>query len=89
MAVYEQYPTGALDAVIAHMAAEYAGVVPTPLVVAVVRDAERDLRGQVVPAALGEMLHRLAAFRLHEITQDRPGSGRGPATAPTVTGAHA
>ena len=70
MTVHGESPTGALDAVTEYMASEYDGVVPPALVAVVVRDAERDLRGQVVPGALGEMLHRLAAFRLHELTRE-------------------
>jgi hypothetical protein len=70
MTVHKQSSTGTLDAVSEFLVSEYDGVVPPGLVAGVVRDAERDLRGQVVPEALGEMLHRLAAFRLHELTRE-------------------
>jgi hypothetical protein len=72
MIVHRESPTGVMGAVTADMASEFGGAVPPTLVAAVVRDAERDLRGQVVPGALGEMLHRLAAVRLRELTR-RPG----------------
>jgi hypothetical protein len=77
MTAHRQSPTGPVRAVTAHMASEYDGVVPAALVEAVVRDAESDLRGQVVPGSFGEMLHRLAAFRLQELTRD-PARARGP-----------
>jgi hypothetical protein len=70
MIVHGESRTGALLAVTAHMASEFGGAVPPALVAAVVRDAERDLRGQVVPGSLGEMLHRLAAVRLQELMRD-------------------
>jgi hypothetical protein len=68
MTVHGESSTGSVHAVIAYMASEYDGVVPPGLVATVVRDAERDLRGQVVPGSLSEMLHRLAAFRLQELS---------------------
>jgi hypothetical protein len=58
------------------MTSEFGGAVPPTLVAAVVRDAERDLRGQIVPGALGGMLHRLVAVRLQELTWN-PGSPDG------------
>jgi hypothetical protein len=73
MTAHGESPTGLMGAVTARLASEFGGAVPPALVAAVVRDAERDLRGQVVPGALGEMLHRLAAVRLQELT-------RGPGT---------
>lgn len=48
------------------LAAQFAGVLPRRVVAAEVAAAERELRGQVPPAALAEMLHRLAEVRLHE-----------------------
>ena len=79
MTVHRESPTGVMGAVTARMASEFGGAVPPTLVAAVVRDAERDLRGQVVPGALGEMLHRLAAVRLQELTRGpRAPDGDGP-----------
>lgn len=70
MIVHGESSAGPVHAVAAHLASEYAGTVPPGLVESVVRDAERDLRGQVVPGSLGEMLHHLAAFRLQELRED-------------------
>ncbi|MCX6464557.1 MAG: hypothetical protein NTW05_13355 [Pseudonocardiales bacterium] len=52
------------NAVAARLAEEYAGLVPPDVVHREVAAAERELRGQVPPGALEEMLHRLAAYRL-------------------------
>ena len=41
--------------------------IPADLVRAVVREAERDLAGQVSSGSLGELLHRLAAYRLEQL----------------------
>lgn len=70
MTVHRESPTGELHSVHEHLAAEFDGVVPPTVVAVVVRDAERDLQGQVVPGALDEMLHRLVEVRLHELTRD-------------------
>ncbi len=67
MIVLGESPTGVVEAAIEHLTSEYRGVVPAELVAVVVLDAERDLHGQVVPGALDEMLHRLAAIRLQEL----------------------
>lgn len=45
------------------LAAEFSGVLPRPVVSRTVLDARRDLEGQIVPEALGEMLHHLARHR--------------------------
>ena len=42
---------------------------PAAVVTEVVRLAERDLRGQVGPEALAELLERLAAHRLAELVE--------------------
>jgi hypothetical protein len=84
MTVHGESPTGALRAVTDHMAAEFGEIVPPALVAAVVRDAECDLRGQVAPGALGEMLHRLAAVRLQELTRDLGSAGGDRAAARRV-----
>lgn len=39
---------------------------PPELVAAAVREAERDLAGQVAFGSFGELLHRLAAYRLEQ-----------------------
>lgn len=50
------------------LAIEFAGLVPRADIESVVRAARQDLAGQVVPAALDEMLHRLAHYRLSRLT---------------------
>jgi hypothetical protein len=49
-----------------HLTAEFGGVLPQVVVEAEVEAAEQELRGQVHPESLDELLHRLAAYRLHE-----------------------
>ena len=49
------------------------------------RDSERDLRGQVVPGSLGEMLHRLAAVRLQELTRNMGSADGDRAGVPSAT----
>jgi hypothetical protein len=58
--------------VLEQLEVEFAGIVPPAAVGAVVRAAERELRGQVPPGSLDEMLHRLAGHRLRE----RAGAGQ-------------
>ncbi len=45
---------------------EFAGVLPPRTVQAEVESAEVELRGQVPPGSLDELLHRLAGHRLRE-----------------------
>lgn len=59
-------PVGVCEGVVATLAGEF-GRVPPDVVAAVVRDAERDLNGQVPSGSLGELLHRLAAYRLTQL----------------------
>ena len=40
---------------------------PVDVVTTVVREAERDLAGQVTDGSLAELLHRLAAFQLEQL----------------------
>ena len=49
------------------LAEEFSGVLPRPVVSKTVLDARRDLEGQIVPEALGEMLHQLARHRLNTL----------------------
>jgi hypothetical protein len=52
------------------------GALPAALIDDVVRRAEQELRGQVGPDALGELLERLAAHRLAELLgSDGAGGG--------------
>lgn len=46
------------------LANEFSGVLPRTVVSRTVLDAHQDLDGQIVPAALAEMLHHLARHRL-------------------------
>jgi hypothetical protein len=57
--------------VIQHLAAQYDGAVPRPVVVAVVTAAGRDLSGQTAPGSFDEMLHRLASYRLQQLAGDQ------------------
>jgi len=50
--------------VVVRLAAEFSGTLSRKVVADTVFAARRDLDGQVVPEALGEMLHRLAHHRL-------------------------
>lgn len=51
---------------------EFRDRLPRGSVAAVLAAARRDLEGQVPPASLGEMLHRLASYRLDRLV----GNGR-------------
>ncbi|MCG8922555.1 hypothetical protein [Lentzea sp. CC55] len=51
------------------LAAEFSGVLPRPVVSRTVLDARQDLEGQIVPEALGEMLHHLAQHRLGSLCE--------------------
>jgi hypothetical protein len=51
--------------VTSELAVEFSGLLSRPTVTNTVLDARRDLEGQIVPEALGEMLHRLAHHRLN------------------------
>jgi hypothetical protein len=53
------------------LTAEFSGVVSRAIVTNTVLDARRDLEGQIVPEALGEMLHRLAHHRLDRLCATR------------------
>jgi hypothetical protein len=53
------------------LAAEFEGVLPQIAVDVEVRAAELELRGQVPAGSLDEMVHRLAAHRLHERAEAR------------------
>ncbi|HEY3465105.1 MAG TPA: hypothetical protein VGL47_08230 [Amycolatopsis sp.] len=43
---------------------EFASRLPAADIAEIVRSARTDLEGQIVPEAMGEMLHRLARFRV-------------------------
>lgn len=50
--------------VVEELVADFAGVLPAPVVAAAVRDARRELHGQVPDGAMDELVHRLAGHRL-------------------------
>lgn len=52
------------DEVSTWLTGEFAARLPAADIRAIVRAARTDLEGQIVPEALGEMLHRLARFRV-------------------------
>ncbi|WP_245375170.1 three-helix bundle dimerization domain-containing protein [Crossiella equi] len=55
---------GNLDRVADRLTEEFRDSVPEQVVRGTVREATRDLDGQTAPAAMAEMLHRLAHYRL-------------------------
>jgi hypothetical protein len=65
-------PISRATRIAAHLTAEFDGVLPRAVVEAEVKAAEYELRGQVPPGSLDELLHRLAAYRLHERAGTRP-----------------
>lgn len=69
----DQQVEGVTDA----LTEEFSGVLPKLVVSRTVLDARRDLEGQIVPEALGEMLHRLARHRLNSLgTAKKAAPGR-------------
>lgn len=64
----------AAAAVALALESEFRDRLPTGSVAAVLAAARRDLEGQVPPAALGEMLHRLASYRLAHLAGKRRAS---------------
>lgn len=59
-------PECCASAVARHLATEYSGLLPADVVQTEVHIAERDLRGQVRPESMGELLYQLASYRLHQ-----------------------
>lgn len=57
-------PAASVDGAVRRLAEEFAGVHSRATVAAVVAAAVRDLSGQASPAALPELLERLARHRL-------------------------
>jgi hypothetical protein len=51
------------------LAVEFAGLLPRGAIYAEVEVAEHELRGQVPPGSLDEMLHQLAGQRLRECAE--------------------
>ncbi len=64
MAIEDTAADQVLRDTVGRLAIEFAGRVPRRTVVRVVTEAQRDLAGQIVPEAIGEMLHRLAHYRI-------------------------
>ncbi|MCR6490654.1 hypothetical protein M8542_48435 [Amycolatopsis sp. OK19-0408] len=46
------------------LSGEFASRLPEDVIADIVRGARADLQGQIVPESLGELLHRLARFRV-------------------------
>lgn len=57
---------GRRDAVARRLSVEFDGVLPSVIVEAEVATAEAELRGQVPPGSLDELLHHLAGYRLRQ-----------------------
>ncbi|RSD13591.1 hypothetical protein [Amycolatopsis eburnea] len=61
----ETHPADSItDEVSTWLTGEFASMLPASDITAIVRSARTDLEGQIVPEAMGEMLHRLARFRV-------------------------
>ncbi|MEU3648822.1 hypothetical protein AB0E59_35995 [Lentzea sp. NPDC034063] len=58
------------------LAAEFSETISKPIVSRTVLEARRDLEGQIVPEALGEMLHHLARHRLTTLRAARKSLAR-------------
>jgi hypothetical protein len=54
------------EAIAHQLSVEFDGVLPRATVEAEVEEAEAELRGQVPPGSLDELLHCLAGYRLRE-----------------------
>jgi hypothetical protein len=65
-------PRGGRSELTRLLSAEYDGLLSQTTVEAEVQAAEVELRGQVPPGSLDEMVHRLAGYRLSA----RAGAGR-------------
>jgi hypothetical protein len=53
-----------VDEVNTWLCTEFGDHLPSARITGIVREARADLDGQIIPGALGEMLHRLARFRV-------------------------
>ncbi|MER6668268.1 hypothetical protein [Amycolatopsis japonica] len=69
MSVGTQEPEGVVEDVTVWLTNEFSTKLSPVAVGAIVRATHRDLREQVVPEALGEMLHRLARDRIARLVQ--------------------
>ncbi|WP_033288083.1 hypothetical protein [Amycolatopsis jejuensis] len=67
------------------LAGKFTGRFSPAAVHQVVRAAARDLEGQIVPEALGEMLHRLARCRLSRLSDATSGIRTGIPAASSFT----
>ena len=59
-------PTSRRPELTRRVLAEYHSLLPHATLEAKIRAAEVELRGQVSPGSLDEMIHRLAGYRLSE-----------------------
>ncbi|GLY42753.1 hypothetical protein Amsp01_087760 [Amycolatopsis sp. NBRC 101858] len=64
MTVQSHQADSITDEVSTWLTGEFASLLPATDITAIVRSARTDLEGQIVPEAMGEMLHRLARFRV-------------------------
>jgi hypothetical protein len=60
---------GTPGAIARQLALEFDDVLPRVAVEAMVEEAAAELRGQVPPGSLDEMVHRLAGYRLRETVE--------------------
>ncbi|OLZ52734.1 hypothetical protein [Amycolatopsis keratiniphila] len=64
MTVHDRRADDITDEVRRWLSREFADSLPESAVDEIVRSAHADLDGQIRPDAMGEMLHRLARFRV-------------------------
>ena len=67
--VFPASPTEAVAEVASELVAEFRGLLPADVVQTEIAMADRELCGQILPAALAELLHRLARYRLEQRVQ--------------------
>ncbi|MFD5245644.1 hypothetical protein ACFWIW_13915 [Amycolatopsis sp. NPDC058340] len=73
MTVHDHQTDDITDEVRQWLCREFASSLPESAVDDIVRTAHADLDGQIRPDAMGEMLHRLARFRvLRTLRAQRP-----------------
>jgi hypothetical protein len=75
MTVEARTPDDCVVTVTEELVREFGGSLPPRRVHEVVHAAGRELRGQITTAAMGEMLHRLARYRLQEQAEVGRGVG--------------
>jgi hypothetical protein len=71
MTVESHHTEDIVDEVRTWLSGEFSKRLPESAIGDIVRGARSDLDGQIVPEAMGEMLHRLARFRVLRTLETR------------------